>query len=372
MPADLELHAAMRWQLVRRNEVSAELVAEVAALYDRSFGGWPQSSLRHVPAIDHLSWKMADPHTDLALFGGRLDGRLVHAATLRAANLRLRGEKVRQVRFVDTSVDPEFRGRGLAGAAMGHLREHHLLPRALRIGEPQHGAIRGWYGGRNRPLGNRVFLHARILDAGRCLSHLGSVVDSVPARLLSRVALRLASLWGRLRALGGRSSAGFDIEDAAHFDSGVEPLLEEAVADFDLLHERNAAYLDWRYCDRRGGDFSVRAVRQGGRWLGYAVTCVRGDLGYLADILLQPGRPELADALVRDSVDRLERAGVAGVACWLPKRHPYRSSLKRQGLLAVRDVGISYRSEDWPAEKLRFLEALDVRVHYTIGDTDLV
>ena len=213
MPADPSLAGMIEWRLVRRGELTDDLVSEVLSLYQRSFGSWPQWDLGGVRPLDHLAWKMSDPHTDLATFGGRLDGRLIHAATLRAADLRLRGERVRQVRFTDTSVDPDLRGRGVAGAAMKHVREAHLLPRAVRIGEPQHDAIRAWYGGTNRPLGSPIFQHARVLDARRCVEHLPSLVGRRPGYLPAIVALRLAQTWGRLRA--GRADIGLGVSSGA-------------------------------------------------------------------------------------------------------------------------------------------------------------
>ena len=371
MPPDPDLHRKIRWGTVSRDEMTPEIVAEVQELYQRSFGSWPQWELpTGVSPLDHLAWKASDPHTDLAFFGGRLNGRLVHAATLRADDLLLQGERARQIRFVDTSVHPELRGRGVAGAAMADVQDRHLLPRALRIGEPQHSSIRAWYSDRNRPLGNRVWLHARILDPARCLD---AVAAGGRPRIVAMAMLRAAWAWGRLRAALAPPVRTLHVERRERFAPEVDDLFTRAASGFDLIHARDAAYLDWRFCDPRGGGFSLLAIADDdGSWQGYAVTCVRRGLGYLADLLVEPDRIGATDSLVTAAVADLEKAGAAAVVCWLPKHHPYRPPLARRGFVAVRDAGVSYRPEDWSPERLQFLDAPDVAVHYTIGDTDLV
>ncbi len=54
-------------------------------------------------------------------------------------------------------------------------------------------------------------------------------------------------------------------------------------------------YLNWRYSDRRGGDYILKEAIEGERALGYVVLRVNGyqekyPVGYIVDLLALPGR----------------------------------------------------------------------------------
>jgi hypothetical protein len=61
------------------------------------------------------------------------------------------------------------------------------------------------------------------------------------------------------------------------------------------------------------------------------------------------------------------------LGCWLPERHPYRAVLHRAGYFDARAKPfITYRPCGAEASDLKFLARRDTRVHFTLGDTDLV
>jgi hypothetical protein len=137
---------------------------------------------------------------------------------------------------------------------------------------------------------------------------------------------------------------------------------------------RSREHLDWRYCDRRAGAFHARiAEDEQGVILGYAIGRAKGGQGYLADLLALPGRQDVVAALVAEIDAVLQCAGCVDVLCWLPERHPYRAALHGAGYLDARHRPfITYRPCGATAAELEFLAAPKTRVHFTIGDTDLV
>jgi hypothetical protein len=90
-------------------------------------------------------------------------------------------------------------------------------------------------------------------------------------------------------------------------------------------------------------------------------------------VLALPDRLDAVALLVRELVAELADAGCTDVLCWLPERHPYRAVLHRAGFLDARQKPhITYRPCGASAEELAFLAEPGVRMHFTIGDTDLV
>ena len=141
---------------------------------------------------------------------------------------------------------------------------------------------------------------------------------------------------------------------------------------FDLIEVRDRRYLNWRYCDQRGGDFTIVQAEESGRLAGFAVgTQKRGD-GYVADLLALPGRSDVASVLVADLTRRLERRGVHAVQCWLPHHHPYRAILREHGFVTRHGfVAFHYRADTIDPEEVAFLGEPDAKIHVTAGDSDI-
>ena len=97
-----------------------------------------------------------------------------------------------------------------------------------------------------------------------------------------------------------------------------------------------------------------------------------GDRAYLADLLALPDRGDVVAALARDAVEIARKNGAAVIDCWLPRRHPYRAALQRLGFLDHSDAGLSYHPIQASDEDLAPLADPKGRLHYTLGDTDLV
>ena len=110
-----------------------------------------------------------------------------------------------------------------------------------------------------------------------------------------------------------------------------------------------------------------------GAILGYAVGSVRGEHGFLVDLLALPGRVDVVSELIETLIADLGRAGCVDLRCWLPQRHPYREALHRAGFLDARELPtITFRHAGADPADLDFLTEPEVRIHFTLGDTDLV
>ena len=373
MSSQASLADSVQLKLLRRSEVNDETLTEMAELFEAAFGEWPGGG-RSVDSRDHLRWKVASSSTDAVAFVGRVDGRLVTASTVVESALCLQGQREPYSQYCDTAVAPDMQGRGLARYMLEQQRvcPELRLHRALRIGEPQHPFIRRSITGRERELrlGNGVRTFYRVLDAKRCASEWRR--RERPYAPLAAAGLKVAALWGRTYATIHQADDSPRCETAEGFGSQAEDLWRRAKGDFDLALERDHRWLNWRYGDSRGGGFTTWVARKDDRWLGYVVGCVREEVGYIADLLIDPASPEVTTSLLRRAVEGIASQGACGVCCWLAKRHPYTRALRRSGFLDLRDAGVTFRPQMRSLEALAFLQLPDARIHYTIGDTDLV
>lgn len=359
---------------VERDEVTPEFIERVEGLLDRAFDGWPRLDLP-VSTADHLRWKMsgAPPELPVAIVA-ELDGRLASYRTLLARQVLIRGEQRLFLHFVDAAVEPELQGRGV-NRAMQELMQREFHARFdISIDDSTNDTIRR---GRTRlgaihEFGNPVQPYVRLLDWQRFL-RTGSAVG-LPvrvARLLFRSAVSaLARLASRSDG-GGR--ANYSIRTVQAFDERIDAFCAKATAQFDLVPQRTAEFLNWRYADARGGQFTIRIAELEGRLLGYVVTKPGEEMTKVADLLVAPGETSVAGALIADAVGAAREAGSEAITCWFPRRHPYRAALHAAGLVALgRETSLVYRAVSMTDEELAFLREPGTSMHLTEGDTDFI
>ena len=357
---------------VAHDEVTAEFVEEAAELLNRAFDGWPRLDLA-VSSADHLVWKMngALPGFPAAL-AAEIDGRLAGYRTVLARRVLVQGVPKLFLHFVDAGVDPELQGRGVNGAVQRLMVEEFHPQFDLSIDDGTLGTIvrsRDRLGGVDE-FGNPVRPAVLPLDATRYLRARSRRRMVAPAALL----LRVASMATRLVAQPRRGRrAACSIRTVEEFDARFDEFCAEAATPFDLIAERTAAFLNWRYADPRAGDFTIRVAEREGRLLGYMVTKTGAELTSVADLLVAPGEAAVAGALIEEAVRAGREAGSAAVSCWLPQRHPYRRALRAAGFVALgRRTSLVYRTVSMSAEELSFLGDRGTSMHLTEGDTDFI
>jgi hypothetical protein len=354
----------LEFRLLRPDEVTEPVAREMIALFRAGFGRWP---FQAVPSdLDYLRWKMSGPASVYGSFQGRLHGRLVYATIVFASFVRVGGSRLRRLTFLDACVDPSMRGRGIYSKSTDY-QEHLDYDSDFSMHErsSRSEVIRRQSRRDQRPVGNQIQLLSRVLDPS-------AVTGEIPgwSPRATRAALHGASLIGSAMAAAQRGSS-FDV-GAASFDERYDALFAAAASSFDFIAERGREFLRWRYADPRAGRCIAREVVDRGELVGYAVVRPSGEQTSLADLLVMPGRLDAVLALATDAVEVARESGAALVDCWLPRRHPYRAALRRVGFLRRADAGVSFHPIQASDEELAPLAEPGGRLHYTLGDTDLV
>ncbi|MDX1383135.1 MAG: hypothetical protein R3190_05780 [Thermoanaerobaculia bacterium] len=342
------------------------------AILESAFGSW---SAREGEAarLEHLSWKLEAPCGGFSVLG-RKGERLVTLMNVVRSRVRLAGKERDRLAVVDAAVHREHQGEGY-GRPRYEIFNATEVARAphLRITRAVHPAIEKVLADqRHRPLAAPVHPLLRVFDVRRCGADW-LAGEGVPAPTAVAFALAGAGAIGRLAGPGSAPAADLEIETADRPAADAEDLFTRCAAAFELIGVRSREQLSWRYFDSRGGRFEMRSARVGGRLMGYAVTKVEGRRGYLVDVLAEPGRSDVASALVADAVLRLRRAEVSGVLCWCPRHHPLRPILRRHGFADPRRrLRLLFRAEKLGADEIAVLESPSSRIHFMLGDTDEV
>jgi hypothetical protein len=327
-------------------------------LLQAAFRRWPSVEITCAP-IEHLRWKIrADVYKNHVV--AELDGRIVGMGLVANRPARVRGRVFMHRSSVDLAVHPDFQRLGVL-TSMRDVRDRAFGADDFRIGGfSRHAAIARYREGRTdrHPIGNRVQVLERPLTMRAGLSRLGW-----------RGAL------GALRGTRMRRATSWSVREIEAFDERIDRLWEEAAPSFELILQRDADFLNWRYCDPRSGRHTAFVAEEDGRALGYAVVQLARGRGYLSDVLVLPGRLDVLESLMAHATARLKEAGAAMVIAWCPTLHEYQPVLRRQGYLVreTRTRKLAYVTLHAAMEdELLFLQDPETRVHLTAGDVDVI
>jgi hypothetical protein len=308
-----------------------------------AFQPWPKLPCSVTP-LEHLRWKLAS-HPVAAkihvvvdspdgIVGARLDWGL----------RCLVGEHERDVRLsIDRAVRPKYR-RNYAMSAMRNYRQ--------QIHDERFEMYAGYssdapYLDRLRKYRVRgVTRYQRLIDVLSC--------DDVFER-------------------DSEATHNWKIRRIDVFDERVDVLWAAARKQFLFGVVRSSSHLNWRYADRRAGDYVVLAAEEDDRWLGYVVMRASSKTGHIADLIALPERLDVVDSLLGAALDHVRAGGQRRVECWSEPHGVYRWSLDKAGFRqARRSIGLTFRPLKFPAEEAAFLGDPAAPLHITAGDTDLV
>ncbi len=311
----------------------------LVSLLQAAFQGWPNVETA-TPPIDHLRWKLSShPAANRYTIVAEGGGRLVAARQFFIQKIKI-GDRVALVRNgFDSAVDPDYQRRGIMAAIRQFGHERFAQEIDLHIGHGSDPAILS--------LRRKEDIH-----------YFGNRADVLTLDLQDRPPAPPTMSWS--------------IVDSERFDERIEELYAEASRQFDLILERSQRYLNWRYCDPRAGTFRLRLAQSDGRLLGYAVLASSKGRARIADLLVLPGRLDVAAALVDDAIAHAVALNAGAVEGWCQTHHPYKTVFLDRGFRVKRSVKLTYLALRTPRAEIDFLASPGAAVHFQLGDTDLV
>lgn len=103
-----------------------------------------------------------------------------------------------------------------------------------------------------------------------------------------------------------------EIEELTQFDERIDQFCEIVNLNREFIVKRSRDYLNWRYCNKNGGNYRVTVAVGKNVILGYCVSRVNSydaayPIGYIVDVLSLPDQIEVAYTLVKNAIDHLTR-----------------------------------------------------------------
>lgn len=278
--------------------------------------------------LDALRWQYVDnPTKELFVDLAVCDDRIGAIYAVQPGRFRVRGSLTLAAQSVDTLVDANFRGRGLftkmAESVYQRVGEHGG---AFVYGFPNANSAPGFFNKLGwssldpvpflvRPL--RTGFVASKLPLGRWLSHFPDF---------------------RLPIRRSRLPANQDIRPITDLDSGLDELWKRFASDVAVAVERSPEYLRWRLA-KPGERYECLGVFDGAQLVAFcAYTTVDkhgGRIGYVIELLHEPGDHQTGAALLMESLRRMAADGADAVLAWAFGHSPNAKAYSKAGFVSL-------------------------------------
>jgi hypothetical protein len=170
----------------------------------------------------------------------------------------------------------------------------------------------------------------------------------------------------------------FSIKKVSSFDDRIDVFWEEVKGSYDFIVEKSREYLNWRYCDIRGGDYKVYLAEELSSILGYIVLRINKidplhQVGYIMEVLALRDREDVAMELFGKAMKYFQSNNVNAVYFSVISGHPYERIARKHGFLdSRRKPHLAYRDYNKLEEINVFQEASPDRLHYQFGEFDSI
>jgi len=353
---------------------------QIVELLELVFDGWPHLNLNCSP-LDHWLWKYREnPLKNTQMFVGERNNRIIGTSFSVLRRIKIGNRGVLCAQGADNAIHPDFRRMGISKKLFNLKFEH---------GEENEMPIIYWctenpilikYYSRT-PKTNIKFpfplsFLVRIRDIGLHLRMM-----PIERTWLLRIGFHIVKGLNDVRNIFSRSVSkkkDLQISEISRFDDRIDKLWYETKDHYCFIVERTREYLNWRYCDSRGGDYIVKIAVEDELILGYSVLRInryqkKYTVGYVVDLVTLPIRHDVVSALVSDAVKYFDSQNVNIILYLGVKYHFYERIFKRHGFLDSRKKPYVFYHPSGLKDKLNSIKTTSTnKVHFCFGDLDVI
>jgi len=352
---------------------------QIVELLEIVFEGWPHFDLGCSP-LDHWIWKFKDNplHMNLIILaeaGGKIIG-CDHAFITRIKV----GERVLLSRQgVDAAVHPDFRGIGV-----------YSKMKKLKIEMDSKLNLGFVYWATMNPIFKKSFEREDRLEFPHPVIEMNRILDvdlHVKKSATRKAWLKkygfyalktLKKIEGVYYGSTSKSRSKFEISGVERFDDRIDAFWQSVKDSYSFVTERSREYLNWRYCDPRGGNYIIKKAEEDEHLVGYIVLRInRYDQdypkGFIVDLCTLTNRLDCADALIASAIGFFDERKVNITSYRALKGHPHERLFGRYGFLDNRDrIMVGYEPLLLGREQDSFKNTPSNRLLFQHGDIDWI
>jgi len=341
------------------------------------FEGWPRFDISCSP-LDHWKWKFLDNPLKLTISSLCVkEGKIVGCLHGIPRMVKIRDRLLLCASGADAGVHPSFRRLRLFDKMDGLTKQ--LMTKSgvvLFYAVSSNPVIIKYCSWAEHIFARSPLEYVRIIDVSL---HLKTTSNKHPH--MRKYFLGLLKVLSRLETSTPTiqpKDEEFHISRISSFDDRIEDFWNMVKNHYAFIIERRKNYMNWRYCDSRGGNYTIRIAEKKGEQgiMGYVITRINKyqrdyPVGYIVDLLTLPQRLDVAYALMRDALRDLDEQKTNITKCLIIKGHEHERIIKRCGFLnSRRKIGLVYRPHATISQQNGFFNIATDRVHLVYGDYD--
>lgn len=350
----------------------AEDVNEITSLLQLGIEGWPRISLS-CSKRDHWIWKYEEnPVPNKASNVTMFDQKIVACDHAIPQRVFLFGESVIGAVRGDLTVHPEYRGKGVWRRSQeyatflekkaGYDLVHYMTGNPIVIKSLE----------KRRPKFPKQLVNlVRIHDIDRHIEFI-----PVENEWLIKTGFRTLKVINQLTSFRPQNGEKVKVNSPQLFDDKVDELFDKVKKGYDFIVDRGKDYLNWRYNDPKAGNYIVKTVEKNGRLQGYLVFfnnrfIEEYPIGYIVDVIVEPGRDDVLRVLIESALQELDSEGVNIVNYLNVKGHHYEKVFSEYGFLDSRiKIYMFYQSNTVDTEMEQLADSSASKLFYTWGNHD--
>lgn len=352
---------------------------QIVKLLEEVFKGWPKFEL-HGSSLDYWRWKYQENYLDRKLIVvAENDRKIIGVDQTVPMKIKILDELYLTGLGADLAVHKDFRRKGIRNriskklnserTKSGLIFNYAITGNPIVIDSFTRSKIHHRF-----PLELTQYVRIRDLDL-----HLReSPVENV---WIKKIGYNVLKRLSRLRSGSNTSPSphpDITIEEVSYFDARIEQFWNRIKKYYDLIFTYDQSFLNWRYCDSRGGSFMVKQAIEEGNIVGFIVLRVnkyRADypVAYVVDLLTYPNRPDIIELLIQEAVEYFDDLNVNIINFLGLKEYAFNNILNKQGFLdSRRGHFIFYLSFMQDNLLNRVPDWRKKRIHFTYGQLDVV
>ena len=358
---------------------------KIVKLLIEVFEQWPKFDIECSP-IDHWKWKFIDNPSNKDTYThtvAEINGEIIGVDHGMLFYVKIGEGKYLSEKGADTAISSNYRGQGIY-SKLSKLKHNTLSEIGFAFDFSQSNNPIFIKKRQNDPEAEYLFpqLLKSLIKINDVDKHFKNAVKEKDPwkKTLLKIGVHGSKTLNKLSNLLMNTPQLSDVtfKEITRFDDRINTFYEKIKPHYYFIVEKTADYLNWRYCDKRGGSFKVWIAEKNDEIVGYLVLKINKinveyPEGYLVDLLALDEREDVADYLTKFAVDYFEGRGVNVVLAQVVRGHPYERIFGKYGLLDTRmRPNLMWRAIHLGDDLERFAKAPPEMLHYTIGDGDSI
>lgn len=350
---------------------------KVVDLLDHVFNGWPDKNLP-CSNVDHWRWKYLDAPIKKRLMGiVDSNSRVVGTNLGFYLNVKVDDEIKLCAQETDGSLHEDFRGKGIY-YELANFKDKLL---------EDNGACFSYWVTTNpdlikrvETLDNRELFPKKIVELVKIKDiNLHLQMTGSEDEWLKKLGFIAMNAYSSLQVYKStKYDKKYMVSEIDHFSTDILVFWEKIEKHFKFIVEKSASYLNWRYCDPRGGKYVIQKATLNNSIIGFVVLRINSyrkyKTGYIVELLIDPEHYDAAYSLLESAIDYFEKNDVNVIRTWVIEKHPLRSFIEKFGFINSRSPPptIILKPVFPDGNYDIFKKASDHEIHFCIGDTEWI